>query len=791
MKRALLVSTALTAILSAGARAQDFDLSKLQLPPGFLDLTDVAVTTREDYTVTATARTTLLNASTFVLVSSTPGSAGRRGLILGLRPDDWSLAKSIPQLAVPPIDGLTLSNVGLVITDQDIRASSAELHEQDYDFYREIYQADDYDLVLKPGINLIAAIPVDRLEPGHPLLVVMDALGIEKGVVLVQGTLGKSLTLIGAPGAGAADVIKDLYLRAELPPMRPPGSPEWFRSGQLALELTGDPSLRLAGEMTIRVDSTDLLFFVATTVAKTGVSLSGGMKAEQPWVAPLGVEWLTLKQVILKLGITPTGSVALGFAGAAVIGEKDVDVAVALAVSPVGVPTNFMMRGESEAGVALSDLATVQAGMAAARDRAAGLTSGGNPGTAQPLIPLDALPDIQLRSLGLQFAPKPDLELGIERGFKLKGRLWLPTGPGGEMRDFAGVDAGVTEDGLWIKGDIGAFQVGPLTWDDAVLDLAATREEQHLVVKGQVQLGMSRQLVDLSITRDALRFRSETELFGLFHATLAAQAAFDLRNPSFAVDGVVSNDFGQYVQPILRDGITRFATTGQAIVEGAQTALGATRQALAATELTAAQLRAVLETQRANAEAAWRDVQNRANEALGPANAAWQARESARNLWQGTPLRQPALRAARYAEFVRLSGIHAARAAQYATLRAAANARRAILDAIPPVDQNVLVLRAEEALAELRRRLQLAERNLDTLATRYSQMLAAIESGADPLAIDHAEFHANLAVVQGGGAMSWLLRGTFVGQPFELRRQLDFTSPGQAVAEILTGLIQG
>jgi hypothetical protein len=213
------------------------------------------------------------------------------------------------------------------------------------------------------------------------------------------------------------------------------------------------------------------------------------MVAEQPWVSPLGVEWLTIKKVVLKIGITPTGSVALGFAGAAVIGKKDIDVAVALAVSPAGVPTNFMMKGESDSGVALSDLAQVQAAMAAAREAAAGATGVPAGGT---LIPLDALPDIQIRTLGLQFAPKPDLELGIERGFKIKGQLWLPTGPGGEMKNFAGVDAGVTDEGLWINGHLGAFQVGPLTWDDAVLDLAATRQEQHLIVKGQVQLGMSR-----------------------------------------------------------------------------------------------------------------------------------------------------------------------------------------------------------------------------------------------------------------------------------------------------------
>ncbi|HEX6158514.1 MAG TPA: hypothetical protein VF111_00005, partial [Thermoanaerobaculia bacterium] len=340
MRRALVLTLAATVALSQRAQAQAVDLSHLQIPRGFLDLKDVTIAARSDQTITATAYTTLLNAGTFVLISSTPRTASRRGFILGLKPDEWSLAKSIPQLAVPPFDGLTLSNVGLVITDQDIRASSDEMPEADYDFYRELYQQEDYELVLKPGINLIAAIPVERLDADSPLLRVMGALGIEKGPVLLQGTLGKSLTLIGAPGAGAADVIKDLYLRAELPPMHPPGSPEWFRSGQLAVELTGVPSMRLVGEMTVRIEGEDLQFFLATTIARTGASISGGLKADADgWQQPFGIPWLVLKGVVIQLAITPTGSIQPGFAAKMIIGEKDIDVAIALAISPAGVPT--------------------------------------------------------------------------------------------------------------------------------------------------------------------------------------------------------------------------------------------------------------------------------------------------------------------------------------------------------------------------------------------------------------------------------------------------------------------
>ncbi|MGH7637342.1 MAG: hypothetical protein ACREOK_06790, partial [Gemmatimonadaceae bacterium] len=295
MRRTLLYPVAAMMAFHGTAGAQGVDLSQFRMPEGFLDLRDLTISARSDRTITATAYTTLMNAGTYVLISSTPPANGRRGLILGLKPDDWSLAKSIPRLAVPPIDGLTLSNVGLVITDQDVRASSDLLPDEDYDFYRQLYQKDDYELVLKPGINLIAAIPADRLDADGPLVRLMDALGMEKGPILLQGTLGKSLTLIGAPGAGAADAIKDLYLRAELPPMRPPNSPEWFRSGQLAVELTGDPSMRLVGEMVIRMDGEDLKFFLASTVARTSLSVSGGLVADEDgWQQPFGIPWLVL-----------------------------------------------------------------------------------------------------------------------------------------------------------------------------------------------------------------------------------------------------------------------------------------------------------------------------------------------------------------------------------------------------------------------------------------------------------------------------------------------------------------
>lgn len=763
--------------------SEAFDLTSLQLPPGFLNLGDIQFVMEDNGAITATATTTLLNQDAGVLVSIIPQAQGGRGKVLAIRPREWSLTQAFPALANPVLDQLTLDHVTLVLTDQDLRVTAAEMPDEAYAFYREVYGTDDFTLVLKPGINLIAAVPVDKLEPGHPLLVVMDALGIERGTVLLQGALGRSLALL--QGGVSAAALKDLFLRAELPPMRPPGSPAWFRSGQLALELTGEPSVRLVGEMNVLIEEDELQFFLATTLARSGISLAGGLLASDSagWVAPLGVEWLTLKRVILKIGITPVGSVTLGFAGAAIIGEKDIDVAVALAVSPAGVPTNFMMEGESEAGVGIGDLARVQQGMAAARE---------DPGEGGPvLLPIEALPDIQIRSLGLRFAPKPDPDLGIERGFAIKGRLWLPSGSGSEMRDFAGVDVNVSDEGLWVRGDIGSFKLGPLTWDDAKLDLTATRETQHLIIAGQVDFLGARQMIDVSVARDALSFRSETELFGLFHAALAVRASYSLTNASFQVDAVMQNDFGQYLQPIVRDGALAFARAGHSVVDGAQLALEGTRTLVANTEATVQQLYNGLVANRNRAESLWQTAQDAATRAFASANAARAEMNAAQRLWAATPAVQVALRASRRADQLRWAAVYATRSAAYAGLNAAAKAQRAILDALPPPDQNVLLLSAQAGLAALRDQLRQAEQNLTALSTRLSQVVAAAESGVNLFTVEHAEFHGALDGLMTGSSLSWKIRGEFVGQPFELSRTLNFGNPAAAAADLLSGLIQG
>jgi hypothetical protein len=794
IRRALVAALLALSWVQAPVAAQE-PLEALQqavagLPPGFLDLSEIDVFTGSDGITTVAAKTTLGNAKTDVLVAMTRGAApgAKRGFVLALRPERWSITEAVPQLANPALDGLTFENIALVVTNDSATRTSAEMGEAERAFFANVFHSDTFALTLRPGLNLLAGIPAEGLEPGHPLIVVMDALGIEKGVIFLQGSLGKSLTMLATPGGGMA-AIKDLYLRAELPPMRPPNSPEWFLGGQLALELTGDPSVRFVGEMSVQVQDDSLMFFLAAALARTGVSLAGGLVAERGWDAPFGIAWVTLNKVILKIGITPAGSVQLGFAGDVVIGEKDMAVAIAVAISPAGAPTNFIFDGSSQAGFGLSDLVMVQEKMAAARQAAASAAGGGPGPTAAVRLPIDALPQIEFRDVALKFAPKPEPDLGVERGMAIKGRLWLAP-PNGALTDFAAVDVNVGEDGLWVRGDIGALTLGPLALDDAKLDITMTPEEQRFLVKGAATLFSVRQELDVELDRTQLRFFTRTQMFNLFTATLNAQAAFDLRQPSFLVEGVAESDLESVVGPVVQHGALQFARGGAVVVSEAEATVTALRQTLSNAEATVDQLRATLEQQRALAQSRVTTAQSAAQRALTAANTARARRAAAYAQWAGTSSWYAAYKASLYAAYVAAHVNYTVLSATYAATSAAATTAQRVLDALPPVDQNLLLMAADDAARILRQRLETAAVNLEALSAQIDALIALAESGNPVLVIDRAAFRAQLASVTAGGALSWNLVGSFAQQPFDITSTIDFSNLHTGGAQLLTALLQ-
>ena len=547
--------------------------------------------------------------------------------------------------------------------------------------------------------------------------------------------------------------------------------------------------MRLVGEVTVNIDDTDLLFFLAAAMARTGVSLAGGLQAEGGWQEPFGIPWLVMNGVVAKIGITPVGSIQLGFAGDMVIGEKDMAVAVAVALNAAtGVPTNFIFEGESEAGFGLSDLVVLQTRMAAARE-----STGGSPGVAassEPAIPLDALPRIDFRDVGLKFAPKPEPDLGIERGMAIHGRLWLPVSADGELTDFAGVDVAVSEDGLWARGDLGAFALGPLVWQDAQLDLTATTEDQHFMVKGEVELLGARQLVDLSVQRSGFSFRTESRLYDMFTADISAASEFDLRRPSFQVDAVAHADFGDLLGPLVQQGVARYAEAGGEVIAAARVAADAAGVALASSTASLEELRRVLDTQRQAAAAVRASALARAREAQESMNGALAARNRAYAAYRNTPARQVRTKAQRLVAYRAAHRTYLIRAVLYNAAWARFATADRVFRAIPPADERLAYMAAAEAVARLRAQLETMRADLAAIDAQYRRITDALARGEQLLLIERAEFHAGLEAAMRGEAVQWGIRGAFAGEPFEVRETLDFSNVGSGAAGLVAALLQ-
>lgn len=453
----------------------------------------------------------------------------KKGFVLGLKPENWSIKKYVPDFSMPGLDDLDLSNVALIFSNVEGVMPSSEMSEEEFSFYSAAYGSDQFAAVIKPGLNLIATIPGENLVSDGPLLAIMNKLGVERGTVLLQGSLSRQL--------------KDAYFLAEFPAMQPEGAPEWFKSGQMAVELTGQPSIALAGLLTVAIEDDIVSFLVKTKVGREGLVLSGGMVSEEGWDSPFGVDWLTLNRVMLLLGVTPAGSVQLGFNADMIVGTKDIDVAVLVALNAAtGVPTNFMFDGESETGFAISDVVDLQTKM---------LASSGRPG-----IPLDNLPPLGLEDAKLKFAPKDSPELGITRGMAIGGSLYLESGSGKHPIADALLD--ISLEGIIGRGSVTAFELGPLKLDEADVDLTLTRETQHCIVQGQASLGFMSAMVDLNISKTAARFETEAEIFDAFRANIKASAALSLTKAEFLVEAGMQNDFNGRIARELSDGLLSF-----------------------------------------------------------------------------------------------------------------------------------------------------------------------------------------------------------------------------------------
>ena len=645
------------------------------------------------------------------------------------------LTELIPALAETPIaeelSSFSLNELAVTFSTTEVELDPSVLDPIAIDFFRHIYaQSSGYQVDIPAGVGLLASLPTpEEIEP------LMGALWMEPGAPLVlQGSLPSGfLGGSSSSGGSAGGPLAGLNLLVPLPEMRPAKSPEWFVAGQLALELTGAPSFGVVGSITVNIDGDVLTFSQTAQLSRTKIQLIGAMVAEEPWEEPFGIQWLVMNEVAFVLDVDlATASLGVGFLGDMVIGEKDIRGAVYLALNvATGAPTNFVFLGESEEGVGIPDLTTLQAKMASA---------GADTSNA---IPVDQLPQLALTDIGVRFAPRAYPALDVAQGFAVGGQLWLGTPGTADARNLAGVEIDVSFTGIIANGHVDRIELGELSLDDASIDLALTLAEQRFGMAGDADLGFMRTHLLVEASRDGLRFDTEAELFDGFSARLQGHGQ---PGGGFSIAGTMESSF---------EGAVAEAINGhlQAIREAA----------VAGGELAANEAEQLRSGVQAGFDSALHEVREPARSAMVAAESSYRAavsqRSAAHSAWQAAK-----------AECKRrpwTCGAVPVKRAKYERWKGEAAACNAVWQSAKAVyEADIQTWIAENAaLAALQAELQNAASAASAAQATLAELRDQLSEAADAVTVRSAGFVTGLSSLREGAQLSLTFEIEVLGTP--------------------------
>jgi len=437
-------------------------------------------------------------------------------------------------------------------------------------------------LSLNDGLSIVAAVTMPSSLTG-----LLDSVHVDPAA---PGLITGTLPIFGGP--------QNLALNISLPSIPATDSiPDMFESGSLSMQLTST-SLALTGSLTFNIpkghitdagkctslggvmrsargtteaphcfDQVPFDVTTALTVSPPSMTLTGGLHSGYAWQAPLDVEWLSLNKATIELGVSVSATgptFTLGFAIGATVANHDFLGALKASISPTPNPPFFVInpqgfRISSNSGLSIQDL--VDLGTAVSGKS---LTLGG-------------VPNIAVRNVDLRWSETTDTALCLPQGLHIAADLYInpssspapavagcPDDSGTESNRttacvndasngcFASVDIGIDDKGIHASGNLGSFNVGPISFGGALVDAELTSDVQRLLIKGSMSIqGFASGSLDLLVGTTNLHFRGSVQLFGsAFDAYLDGDASINLAHltdltnpPAFSVKAVLKSDF--------------------------------------------------------------------------------------------------------------------------------------------------------------------------------------------------------------------------------------------------------
>jgi PKD repeat protein len=547
---------------AAAEVANNRGLDELEIGP-----VAVSATTGPSSTFELTGETTFAGVTSDVLVALRSGGAFTVGVKARGEIDLRALTPQAPSLNLP--------SAAMVLSSQSGRLRPDQLTGGEFNFYKSLYGCpadatpasckEFKELELKRALKLVAA-----FDMGDQVETMASAIGIQTtGNVRLEG----SVPVFGG---------RDFSLTASLGNFRFAQQPDWFDRGDVSLEI-GTEGLKFVGGLRVKIEREgwtkacdgllietrcyDLLDFrVSAGVAlqpTPKLTLAGTLTTQNPWRNAFGQEWLEINRLALQLGVKLGAGpeVTMGFQGDIKIGSKDIAAALKVGLAPAPPPAfvrpNLIgFSAASKAGLALSDLLWLNEKLTGTR------------------LDTASLPDVSLRNLYLQYSQETDRDLCLTQGVRFNADLYvgnnLPPIESGTLDPngcrtldvdpethqtclahkangcLASVYGRLDGGGVIAGAELNGFTLGPIALNDSMLALALTPAKQQLRVKGGLRIAsgsyeFAKGQADLDISRAGMTFKGDAALFNQrMRGFIEANAAFDLRNPSFAVRGWLS-----------------------------------------------------------------------------------------------------------------------------------------------------------------------------------------------------------------------------------------------------------
>ena len=577
------------------------DLSEI---PGIKDIpevNDLSITSVSASTHGIDAKTTFHGAPTDFFAFEASGD-----WVVAFAQKDFFISELITPLDSTPLKGLKLSEAAIILAKNQLNGTVSSFGPIAQDAFKVIYGdgADD-DISLAQGINLISAFK--HTESTGTVGSGFSRLGLKDERVILTGDIGGIL--------GNTNPHVNLTANISLS-----GNPKHMRSGSkvsnhedlvfsiIATEITkgdfdveigigvdvdmtiGDDELVFGGKVGLEFqdEKTDVKFLLKLKTADLSsgkpkdngiyctLKNSGTFKptpGPAGWHDPFGIPGFTLYDVIMDMAIDDDGSLHLGFAGGAKIGDDRFCVAADTDIVPEleGLPKDIAFIGAADHVEAefLQNL-----GFQVAEDL---LRKAGGGAEATYLADarkvqqmLNGLPQPEYKNVAFGFvtpgAVDPDLNI-TQEGVALKGELfWL-----GKELGTVNLDVGPTT-GIKVHSTIGDAQgnlsIGPLTVKNTFLDFKVPLPpggnplNGHFKLNGDVEIPAIdlTDTVEIDITSQEMTFSASQTLFTDFSDTITlALTGVDLslthppmESADFAVSAALKADFGTFIKTAMK-----------------------------------------------------------------------------------------------------------------------------------------------------------------------------------------------------------------------------------------------